>query len=163
LSGLRRRLDAGLGAGLALLMAVAVANVVWQVVSRFVLGSPSSFTDELARSLLIWIGLLGAAFGVGRGLHVAVDLLPRGLARRSQLLLEALVSVAVLAFAVAVLGLGGLGLVWLSFELGQTTAVLRLPLGLIYLALPLSGAVVGVYAGDDLRRSVSALLGEGER
>ena len=76
MSRVRAAIDRAVETLLALLMAAAVANVVWQVVSRFVLGRPSSVTDELARYLLVWIGLLGAGYAVGRRLHVAVDVLP---------------------------------------------------------------------------------------
>ena len=51
---------------------------MWQVLTRFVLGNPSSFTDELARYLLIWVGLFGAAYAIGKRTHLAIDLLPRG-------------------------------------------------------------------------------------
>ena len=43
------------------IMAVLVIDVLWQVASRFILGDPSSFTDELARFLLIWLSLFGGA------------------------------------------------------------------------------------------------------
>ena len=46
---------------LATLMGLLVIDVIWQVSTRFILNNPSSFTDELARFLLIWLGLLGAA------------------------------------------------------------------------------------------------------
>ena len=146
---LRARLDAVLGGTLAALMGLAVLNVVWQVVSRFVVGSPSAFTDELARYLLVWIGLLGAAWGVGRRLHVAVDLLPRRLPPRLEAGLERLVLGVVFAFGAGVMVFGGLGLVGLSFELGQTSAALGLPLGVVYLALPLAGLAVCLYTAAD--------------
>ena len=73
MTGLRARLDAALGGALALLMGLAVVNVVWQVVSRFVLGSPSAFTDELARYLLVWIGLLGAMIASRNDEHIRID------------------------------------------------------------------------------------------
>ncbi|MDP7572961.1 MAG: TRAP transporter small permease subunit, partial [Myxococcota bacterium] len=72
----RAAVDRVLGTLLVVLMAASVVNVLWQVLSRYVLGSPSSFTDELARYLLVWVGLLGSAYAAGQRLHVAVDLLP---------------------------------------------------------------------------------------
>ena len=148
----RERLDSLLGGVLSLLMGLAVLNVLWQVVSRFVLGSPSSFTDELARYLLVWIGLLGAAWGVGQRLHVAVDLLPPELPRRVEAGLAAIVLLVVFGFGAGVLVFGGLRLVWLSFELGQTTAALGLPLGAVYLALPFAGLAICLYTAEELAR-----------
>ena len=43
----------------SLLLTVMVATVAWQVTSRYVFNSPSIYTDELARFLLMWIGMLG--------------------------------------------------------------------------------------------------------
>lgn len=150
MSGAKRLLDRTLGAGLALLIGAAVVNVVWQVLSRFVLRSPSSFTDELARHLLVWTGLFGAAYAAGQRLHVAVDLLPRGLPRRAQTAIRVVVEIAVLAFAGGVMIVGGLQLVALSFELGQHSAALGVPLGVVYLALPLSGAAIAAYSAAAL-------------
>ncbi|MGJ8675406.1 MAG: TRAP transporter small permease, partial [Pseudoalteromonas sp.] len=47
---------------LIMAMVAIVAVVCWQVFSRFIMRSPSSYTEELARFLLIWIGVLGAAY-----------------------------------------------------------------------------------------------------
>ena len=55
------------------LMVALVACVVWQVFSRYVLGAPSTSTDEMARFLFIWVGLLGAAFTLGQKKHLAMD------------------------------------------------------------------------------------------
>ena len=59
---LRSKIDKILGSTLAFIMAVMVINVLWQVFTRFIIGTPSSFTDELARYLMIWVGVLGAAY-----------------------------------------------------------------------------------------------------
>ena len=57
------------------LMAVLVIDVLWQVASRYVWSVPSSFTDEVAGFLLVWVGLLGAAYVAGSNGHLAIDLL----------------------------------------------------------------------------------------
>ena len=49
-------------------MSLLVVDVLWQVFSRFILQNPSSFTEELARFLLIWVGLLGRCL-CGRPTH----------------------------------------------------------------------------------------------
>ena len=49
---------------LMVLMASIVLVVCWQVLSRFALGAPSSMTEEIARTLLLWIGMLGAALAL---------------------------------------------------------------------------------------------------
>jgi TRAP-type C4-dicarboxylate transport system permease small subunit len=131
-------------------MGVSVVNVLWQVFTRFVLSDPSSYTEELARYLLIWIGLIGAAYASGRRLHLAIDLFPGRLAGRSKVVAAVAIELCVATFAVAVLVGGGIRLVGLSFSLGQTSAALGIPIGWVYLALPLSGLTIAGFAVRDI-------------
>ena len=134
----RRALERLLAATIAVLMTAMVLNVLWQVFSRFVLRTPSSHTEELARYLMIWLGLLGGAYGVGTKSHLAVDYFMAGL--------QAAVELAVLVFAAAVMVGGGVRLMWVTFTLGQTSAALGLKLGYVYAAVPLAGACIVVFS-----------------
>lgn len=69
---MRKIIDKGLELSLIFLMAFLVVDVLWQVLSRYILVSPSSMTDELAGYLLIWVGLLGAAYVSGKNEHLAI-------------------------------------------------------------------------------------------
>lgn len=137
---MKRRVDRGLEITLAALMASMVLAVLWQVATRYLLRDPSSVTEELARFGLIWLGLLGASYGFGRRAHLAVELLPR------HRVVELVVAASVTAFAVLVLIVGGLRLVNATLALGQSSPALQLERGYVYLALPLSGALVVFYA-----------------
>ena len=150
--GSRTPLERALGWVLVVIMAVSVVNVLWQVFTRFVLSDPSSYTEELARYLLIWIGLVGAAYASGRQMHLAIDLLARRLAGRWRRGLEIAIRVLIMGFAVAVLVVGGLRLVALTLSLGQTSAALRIPMGWVYLALPLSGSLIAWFSLRDVVR-----------
>lgn len=148
----KRVLDRILGPVLMGLMALAVINVLWQVFSRYVLGAPSSFTQELARFLLIWVGVLGAGYGVGQHDHLALELLPNRLEGRSRAWLRIVIQGCILLFAGGVLVAGGLRLVYIQLSLGQTSASLNIPLGYVYLVLPLTGVVMGFYCLVHIRR-----------
>jgi TRAP-type C4-dicarboxylate transport system permease small subunit len=145
------RLDKVLGWFLVLVMGLSVVNVLWQVFTRFVLSSPSSYTEELARYLLIWIGLIGGAYAVGRRLHLAIDLLPNRLTGRAATWLAIVVELCVAGFALGVLVIGGVRLVQLTLSLGQTSAALGIPIGYVYLSLPVSGMLMIWYALRDVR------------
>jgi TRAP-type C4-dicarboxylate transport system permease small subunit len=144
-------LERALGWFLVVVMAVSVANVLWQVFTRFVLSSPSSYTEELARYLLIWIGLVGAAYASGQRLHVAIDLLPNRFSGRRRVALGVLVECCVAAFAVGVLVVGGLRLVLLTVSLGQTSAALGVSLAWVYSALPISGFLIAWFSLTRIR------------
>lgn len=138
------------------LMALLVVDVLWQVLSRYVLASPSSFTDELAGFLLIWVGLLGAAYVTGQEGHLAIDLLVRKVDAAWQRRLRALSLLVIALFALAVMIVGGSWLVYTRFYLGVTSASLQVNLGYVYLVLPLSGLLTAYYAIDSLYAQISA-------
>ena len=96
---LRQRIDKILGNILVIIMGVMVINVLWQVFTRFIIGTPSSFTDELARYLMIWLGILGAAYVSGRNMHVAIDVLPLRASNKTQKKLKGIVYSFIIVFA----------------------------------------------------------------
>ena len=134
---------------LIVLLSLLVIDVLWQVVSRFA-GSPSSFTDELARFLFIWVGLLGAAYATGKRLHLAIDLLPRQVQPATGRKLRRLINVVVLVFSGLVLVLGGLRLVIITLKLNQLSPTMEIPLGYVYLAVPLAGVLMMYYTAADI-------------
>ncbi len=141
----KKTLDKALGWFLIVLMAVLVINVLWQVFTRFVLDNPSSFTDELARYLLIWVGLIGAAFVAGQKMHLAIDLLPTKLTGKSKIYLDIFIEICIALFSLLVMIIGGVNLVAITLRLHQTSAALGIPLGYVYLSIPISGIIIIVY------------------
>ena len=96
---LRKKIDKILANALIVIMGVMVINVLWQVFTRFIVGTPSSFTDELARYLMIWLGILGAAYVSGRNMHVAIDVLPLRSSSKTQKKLKLIVYSLIIVFA----------------------------------------------------------------
>ena len=60
------------------------------------------------------------------------------------------IGLCTVTFAMAALFGGGMRLVWVMLKLGQTSASLQIPLGFVYLALPISGLLITFYAMVDL-------------
>lgn len=139
------KLDKWIAHFLVVLMALMVLNVTWQVVSRYVFQSPSSFTDELSRYMLIWVGMLGAAYVAGKNEHLAIDILLTKLDEKAQDKLMILINACVFIFALVVMVIGGSNLVYLTFILEQKSAVLQIPLAYIYGIIPFSGLLVIYY------------------
>lgn len=144
------RVNKFLGYFLAFLMAIMLLSVCWQVFSRYVLSSPSSFTDELARYLLIWIGLLGGAYASGQGMHLAIDLLPAKLTGKPKQLLQIFIHFLVILFVIGTLVIGGIRLVYITYSLGQTSAAMQIPLAYVYIILPISGFLIIAYKINDI-------------
>jgi TRAP-type C4-dicarboxylate transport system permease small subunit len=145
------------------LMAVNVLNVLWQVFTRFVVKDPSSFTEELARYLLIWVGLLGASYAAGQKMHLAIDIVLKAVAGKIRNLAELCIQLFIFLFAFFVMVIGGIRLVVITLKLSQISAALRLQLGYVYLVLPLSGLLIMFYASVffmERMRSFKGTLGE---
>jgi TRAP-type C4-dicarboxylate transport system permease small subunit len=156
----KRVVDRILGPVLVGLMGIAVINVLWQVFSRYVLGAPISFTQELARFLLIWVGVLGAGYGVGQHDHLALELLPNRLEGQARAWLRIVIQGCILLFAGGVMIAGGLRLVYIQLSLGQTSASLNVPIGYVYSVLPITGILMAFYSLVHIREHFLTLRGE---
>ncbi len=139
---LKNKIDYILGKTLILIMSLMVINVLWQVFTRFILGDPSSFTDELARFLMIWLGVLGAAYVSGKNLHVAIDILPSRVNSKRKKRMNTTVDVLIILFALSVFFIGGIRLVYISSVLGQQSPALQFPMALVYCVIPLCGDLI---------------------
>lgn len=165
---MRKKIDKILGIALIALMAFMTITVLWQVASRYInqlanyytegflntflvfIGKTSSFTDELARYQLIWVGLLGAALVAGRGQHLAIDIMHGKLGARKLKTLAISINAIIIAFAVSVMVIGGLSLVYMTFHTKQSSSAMQLPLGYVYLVQPLSGLLISYYSVDNI-------------
>jgi TRAP-type C4-dicarboxylate transport system permease small subunit len=145
MSRIKNSLDRILASILVLLMGIITVNVLWQVFSRFILNNPSSFTEELARYMLIWIGLLGAAYVAGQKMHLAIDLLLTKLRGKPNSYLEIFIQSSIFIFALLVMVIGGTRLVYITLQLNQISAALQIKLGYVYFALPVSGIIIMFY------------------
>ena len=143
-------LDKILGSLLVFLMAVMVTAVSYQVFSRYILQSSSSFTEEIARYLLIWIGILGAAYIAGQQQHLSIDILAPKLNPKNRIKLRMGINVLIILFCILVMVIGGSNLVYLNYLLGQTSAALNIPLGAVYTVIPISGVLVIIYKINEL-------------
>lgn len=138
-------LDRILESALFLLMVLICLSVLWGVFTRYALGSQASWSEELARFLLIWIGLLGTAWASGQRMHLAITLLPEYLQGQQQEYLLRFIDLLVMLFAAAVLLVGGGRLVYLTNILGQSSPAMGIPMEMVYLVLPLSGSIIIYY------------------
>ena len=139
---MKTKVDRILGAVLITMLAVMTLDVLWGVFTRYVMADQASWSEELARFLLIWIGVLGAAYASGQRMHLSIDLLTAKPVR--------LIAALIILFALAVFVIGGTQLVLLTAQLGQTSPALGLPMSLVYAVVPISGLLIIFYRLPDL-------------
>ena len=156
----KKVLDRMLETLVMVVVAVLVLDVLLQVFTRFVLNKPSSWTEELAVFMLIWVSLLAAAVALGRGAHLGIDYFVGKLPKRVRLATEVFVFFCVAAFSFLVMVLGGIDLVRSTLELGQPSPALNVQMGHVYLAVPISGFFLTLYAVIALVERLRTLLGK---
>lgn len=137
----RRLTELALTLGCVLLAVISCLGL-WQVLTRFLLSQPSSWTEEVMRRLLIWCVMLGVVVAFRRGALVSVDLMLRSSRGWWRQLVRGLIAVVSLAF-LAVLVWFGTDLAWrVRF---QSFASIELSMGWAYAALP-AGALLAMLA-----------------
>jgi len=142
----RDKVDKVLESLLVFTLGILVIDVLWQVLSRYMLSAPSKFTDELAGFLLMWVTLLGAAYATGKRQHLALGLMKSKLSGDNLKRIELSIHVITTIFAVGVMIIGGSWLIITRFYLGQISAVLQVPIGYVYMVLPISGIFIIYYS-----------------
>lgn len=147
---MKKTLDKYLGYFLVLLMAAMTLDVLWGVITRYAVGSQADWTEELARFLLIWIGILGAAYASGQNMHLAIDLLMPNLTPKKQKRLGLFIDVVILVFAGTVMVIGGIRLMYLTKVLEQLSASMQFPMYLVYAIVPVSGLIIIYYKWTDI-------------
>lgn len=134
-------------------LALMVAVLCWQVLSRYLLGSSPAWAEQTALLLMIWMTFLGTAAGIADGFHIrvteGVTALPPQWSARAVALANLL---AVLA---------GVLIAWVGTGLVSETwnnAVPTLPLtrGMVYLVIPVCGALIALFSLSHLVRGADA-------
>ncbi len=147
---------------LVLLMSIMVMAVVWQVFTRFVINSPSTFTDELSRYLMIWVGILGGAYTYAIKGHLALEVVMPKLSNKNQYALQIIINILVIIFSYIVLVYGGLSIVETTLNYNQISPSLtifgnEILVGYIYLVAPISGGLIMLYGFHDTVKTVIQL------
>ncbi|WP_045861575.1 TRAP transporter small permease [Teredinibacter purpureus] len=151
------KIETLLGYFLGCLMFAMVVDVSWQVITRFIVSQPSSYTEEIARYLLVWIGILGAAYAFRRHAHLGLDIVTRSLKGRKAMIAQKAADFMCLVFALSVMVIGGFNLVSLTLELNQLSAALQVRVGYIYSVIPISGVLISLFALERLLSPYSAV------
>ena len=125
-----------------IIFALLVLDVLFQVFSRYILGTSFTWTEEFARFSLIWMTILGAAYLNGKREHLSMDFLYQKFSVANKRKASILIEVLIFLFALIVMVIGGLNLVYTTLHLEQLSGTLRIPLGYVYAIMPFSGFLI---------------------
>lgn len=137
--------------------AILVLDVIWQVFTRYVLRDPSTWTEELATMLLMWVALLGASVAFHRKGHLGVDYFIGKLSPNNKTLVELLVYLIIAFFAVIMI-YGGYKIVSFTLLTNQLSAALEIKMGYVYLVLPISGFFIFILSIETIIEKSNTLL-----
>jgi TRAP-type C4-dicarboxylate transport system permease small subunit len=121
------------------MMAFLVVVVVASVIFRYVLLSPLSWSEEVGRYVMIWLGFLGASLAIREGQHVGVEFVVNRVPPRLGTWLWGLARAGVAAFLLVVM-IYGFSLVANLWD--QLSPVLEIRMTWPYLAIPVGSLLM---------------------
>jgi TRAP-type transport system small permease protein len=127
----------------ALIVILAAMSVITfsNVVMRYATSDSIVWAEEVSRHLMIWLTFLGGGLVLRVGGHIAVDNLQDHLPARGARALRVAIVAALMVFFAA---MAWQGATYIVFAWEQTTAVLQIPFGFVYAAMPV-GFVLMMY------------------
>ena len=120
----------------------AMASMVFaNVALRFLTDHSILWVEEVSRYLMIWLTFIGAGLVLRYGGHIGIDTLQERVPRFASSI-RAVIFVVMLAFFAVMLWLG---MRYTALTWGQTTPVMQIPIGAVYLAMPIGFALMIVH------------------
>lgn len=142
--GIRGILDKCLSWLCIIIFMLLVVTGTYQIVVRYLFNSPSTVSEELLTYGFTWMALLASALVFGKREHMRMGFLADRIKGKGRLALEVVIELLILAFAGIVMIYGGFRIVGLTMS--QSTASLGISMGIVYVAVLVSGITTAVYA-----------------
>ncbi|MCI8590798.1 MAG: TRAP transporter small permease [Lachnospiraceae bacterium] len=121
-----------------------VILTTYQVVTRYVFNSPSSVSEVLTRYLFVWLILLSATYVFGQRDHICITALKNMFTGTSLKIVNIFGECVVIVFSVLILIYGGGSIT--SINMVQYDSILKIPTGVIYSIIPVSGVLIVFYS-----------------
>ena len=126
------------------LLVVIVVSVFLQVFFRYILQDPLSWTEELARSCLIWLTFIGSALAIRAKGHFVLEIVTSRLPGRTRIIWELSLMIIIAVFLIVMIYNGIIMLPMLST---QVSASLQIPMSYIYLAISIGSSFMLFHVG----------------
>ena len=146
---------------LVIALLAAMATMVFaNVLLRFLTDHSILWVEEASRYAMVWLAFIGAGPVLRYGGHIGIDTLQQALPRAAAALRAAVFALLALFSGVMVV----VGIRYAMLTWAQTTPVMEIPVGAVYLAMPVGFALLLVHLAVMFRGYVARreLLGDGE-
>jgi len=135
--GISNRVDRMVRWVLFLLILGMITAITLQIIFRVFFDS-LVWTEEISRYLLVWSTFLGATMAYYRGMHINVTFVVDAMPQKIQKSVQTLAILASMVFfALAI----KYGIDYMTIQIFQVSAALRVPMKWVYLVMPLSFAI----------------------
>jgi TRAP-type C4-dicarboxylate transport system permease small subunit len=120
---------------------VMVVSIVIQVFARYVLNSPTPWSEELARFLMVAVTMLGSATLMRKEGHIAMTALVDRLSGKALLVVTLIRDVLIIGMA-GLLTYYGIGLAQIAKR--QMSTGMEIPVSIPYAAIPIGSFFIGI-------------------
>nr|WP_325249071.1 TRAP transporter small permease [Amylibacter sp.] len=132
-------------------LVIAAGLALYQVITRFAFGAPSTWSEVITRSAMIWSVFLGVAVAFKHGAMISVDMIQNSLPPRLGLALYVLASIGSLIFFSVLMWQGYLMTLRV---IPQSLSALEISIAWVYAALPTGSGFIIVAILASIIRAV---------
>jgi len=160
LSAVQRAVDGIVRWIVIVLMLVMTVTVCLQILFRYVFNIPLGWSEEMARFAFVWVSFFGASALMRIREHINVTIFLDRFPARLQavaVFLANLVAVICVYFFIV----GGIALT--TNEWRQLAPAMEIPMGWVYLAIPISSGLMGIWVLIQTIEAALQLGGGGRR
>ncbi|MGN0250997.1 MAG: TRAP transporter small permease [Oliverpabstia sp.] len=125
------------------LIVVMVLLVLWQVIARYILNSPSSFSEALTRYMFVWLVLVTSTYAFGCREHMRIEVLLSNISGTVKKYINIGIEIITIVFSACIMTYGGS--VITRMQMVQTDSSLHIPMGVIYSIIPICGVIIIFY------------------
>jgi TRAP-type C4-dicarboxylate transport system permease small subunit len=126
------------------ILAIMTVLVTYQVITRYFFNRPSGFSENVAQYLFVWLVMFGSAYLFGLREHLNISVLKDKFNPLMNLVVEILINISLFLFAAIVCVYGGYHIT--AMQMRTMDAATGLPMGFIYISIPISGVTLLFYA-----------------
>jgi C4-dicarboxylate transporter DctQ subunit len=126
-----------------ILLLSATILLFTNIVLRYFFHASTTWAEEAIRYAIIWVTFFGGSICAKNGMHVGIDIFANMLPRKYSQILLGIAQLLAGVFT-AFLTYYGWQLTMLLINTGQRTPAIEMPMWIIYIALPVGGAMMTV-------------------
>lgn len=128
---------------IVVLISIMVIFIFSQVVARFILNMPLSWTEEISRHIMIWMAFIATSVAYRHGAHLSIDLLATSLKPKARLVLRIFFLVIIIGFLVFMVRYG---IELTQKTVNQRSSSLQYRMSYVYLVVPTSGVIMIIFS-----------------